>query len=128
MALKRRQRRQMLHAQPHVHDIVTLLRVDIGIHAVAYTAQRRGVGNDSLVVQEAGSQLEVVSRRPHRHCDRLGFVPRLQTYLQRLFRGQLVVPCFVPSLLHNRDAGAHFAADAGYHWSSPYRQEGRKEK
>ena len=53
--------------QRHVDDV--LARLLVGTQAVVDTGDVVASREDALGQQEAGRQLEVVSRRPHRHAD-----------------------------------------------------------
>src|SRR5206468_1906180 len=65
VALQRAQIVGEVAAELHVHDVVLLLGVEVGIHAVADLEDVVERGDDPLPVQKPGGELEVRSRSPH---------------------------------------------------------------
>lgn len=119
VAFQRRQLRQRGQVQPHIDDIVALLRVHRRVYTVGDVADQIALGHHSFAVQKTGGQLKVGPRRAHCDGDGFGLPTRLQADFQRLFRGQIIQPFAGAALLHNRHPSAHFAAHTHGHLSLP---------
>ena len=91
MPLERIERREFAAVQIDVDDVVALCFVNVAVDAVRDAAERIEGCEHAFVVEKAGSQFEVRTRRAHRDRDRALLPARAHADLERFFGGQQIV-------------------------------------
>ena len=95
--------RQRVAAELHVHDVVLLIGINLGIETVGDPGELIARLKDTFSEQEATGQFEVGTRRAHRHGHGLLLASRQQADLQRLLCREVIGALLRPPLLYNLD-------------------------